>query len=117
MATVKVTGTKQVIANLRTWRRTRVSGLKSFVDTEIAPMLEGYMKNNRPWTDRTGNARRGLKVVTTISTDELTLRLWHTVAYGIYLEYSRAGRYAILNPTLQKHKRTVYNRIEKYWRS
>lgn len=73
--------------------------------------LESYMKQNAPWNDRTGNARRGLKA--TYSEEDhgeltlLTIELSHSddVPYGKYLEYgftTPSGRFLqfpIVEPT------------------
>lgn len=61
------------------------------------------MRDNAPWTDRTGNARNGLKAEhqkQEMRWHQLTLS--HSVPYGIWLEVRWSGRYAILNPTLEK---------------
>lgn len=76
--------------------------------------LEVYMKNNRPWQDRTGNARRGLKAEfvddkPADSFKELQIKVMHTVEYGVFLEYNGEfnpsylpRRRPILVPTMEK---------------
>ena len=54
--------------------------------------FEKYMKANAPWTDRTGNARRGLKAQATQSRKAFV--------YGVYLEYAMGRRFAIIQPTI-----------------
>lgn len=66
----------------------------------MAPQVEAHMKNNAPWTDRTGNARNGLAARAYESGDEVGIVLYHQVSYGIYLETRFAGKYAIINPTI-----------------
>lgn len=70
---------------------------------EKAKELENYMKTHRPWTDRTGNARAGLKCE--VSTSKMkrvtTLELSHSVYYGVYLEYGMGKRFAIIQPTIK----------------
>lgn len=63
---------------------------------------EKYMKANAPWTDRTGNARRGLKAQATQSRKAFvtTIKLSHSVYYGVYLEYAMGRRFAIIQPTI-----------------
>lgn len=63
-----------------------------------APRAEAYMKSNAPWTDRTGNARNGLRAK---ATPEGELVLYSTVSYQIWLEVRFSGRYAILGPALE----------------
>lgn len=66
-----------------------------------APEIENYMRANAPWTDRTGNARQALyTAVEQVAGQMVTIILAHGVEYGIYLELSNAGRYAIVNPSL-----------------
>lgn len=68
---------------------------------EEAQSLEDYMKLNRPWTDRTGNARAGLRAdVNYYGGDYVSITLSHGVYYGVYLEYAMEKRFAIINPTL-----------------
>lgn len=68
---------------------------------EEGKRLEDYMKLNRPWTDRTGNAREGLKAnVNYFGGDYVSIVLSHGVYYGVYLEYAMEKRFAIINPTI-----------------
>ena len=64
--------------------------------------LTSYMQINRPWRDRTGEAKRRLNVKPT-SPDSETLRLVlsHGVPYGVWLEMANEKRYAIINPTIK----------------
>ncbi len=56
--------------------------------------LQIYMKNNRPWNDRTGNARRGLKAkfiddyTPGPKFKALSVQLLHGVPYGVFLEFN-----------------------------
>lgn len=67
----------------------------------IEPQAEKHMKENAPWTDRTGNARNGLKAQTEVNTNQVILYLFHQVPYGPYLELRWSGRYQIINPTIE----------------
>lgn len=68
------------------------------------PRIEAYLKLEAPWQDRTGNARQALSA----ELDELaiqtailfTMNMNHGMDYGKYLEFSNAGRYAILAPAV-----------------
>lgn len=97
---IRVEGVNEVIANLQNWSRRKKADLKNVADHEICPMLERYAKSHRPWTDRTGNARRGLFSRAEMTRDELIIRVAHTVYYGVYLERDGAGRYSILSPKI-----------------
>jgi hypothetical protein len=66
----------------------------------MAPQVEAYMKNNAPWTDRTGNARNGLAARAYESGKEIGIVLYHQVSYGIWLEVRFSGKNAIINPTI-----------------
>lgn len=67
----------------------------------VEPQAEAYMKSNAPWTDRSGNARNGLKARTEIGSNKVTVYLFHSVPYGGYLELRWSGRYQIINPTIE----------------
>ena len=78
-----------------------------------AESLEAYMKLNRPWTDRTGNARAGLKAeVEGVGTDKPSIVLSHSVYYGVYLEYAMERRFAIINPTVMSQGHRVVQAFE-----
>lgn len=66
----------------------------------VAPQLEQHMRTNATWTDRTGAARAGLGASVVVSTNKVAIVLFHSVAYGVYLETRWGGRYAIIRPTL-----------------
>lgn len=66
-----------------------------------APEIEAYMKVNAPWTDRTANARQTLySEVQDVVRQYVDIVLAHGVEYGVYLELSNAGTYAIIGPSL-----------------
>lgn len=66
-----------------------------------APEVENWMKDNAPWTDRTGNARQSLyTAVRQVANQMVEVILSHGMDYGIYLELRHQGRYAIINPAL-----------------
>lgn len=62
---------------------------------------QGYMKSNAKWTDRTGNARQGLRAITEHRPGQSVIILHHGVPYGIWLETRFSGRYQIILPGLQ----------------
>lgn len=66
-----------------------------------APIIENWMKENAPWTDRTGNARQGLHTeIVQVVNSMVRIIMSHGVDYGIWLEVRHAGRYAIVSPAL-----------------
>jgi hypothetical protein len=68
----------------------------------IAPQAEAHMKNNAPWTDRTGAARNGLRAKVVAGPETIGIVLYHSVPYGIFLEVRFNGAYAIILPTIQE---------------
>lgn len=65
----------------------------------MAAQAEARMRTGAPWTDRTGAARGSLSATPEQSGRLFTLILAHGVSYGIWLEVSNDGRYAIVRPT------------------
>jgi hypothetical protein len=65
-----------------------------------AQRIQGQMQANRPWTDRTGQAKRTLSTTTARAGNSLIMTLSHGVEYGQWLELRWSGRYAIIKPTL-----------------
>lgn len=64
-------------------------------------MLE-YARANAPWNDRTGAARSGLDTYVEEFEDGIvSIELYHTVEYGVWLETIQDGALAIILPTLE----------------
>lgn len=67
-----------------------------------ASELQGKMKLNRPWTDRTGMAKALLNAkVSQPNKDTVRITLAHGVDYGIWLELAHEKNYAIIAPTVR----------------
>lgn len=64
------------------------------------PIGTSYARQNAPWKDRTGNARNGL-FARHVSDPMVmhTLVIYHSMHYGIFLEFRWSGKYAIIGPT------------------
>lgn len=97
-----------------------VRGCIEAVGTNAAGQMEAYAKQNRPWTDRTGNARRTMEGVcgwdiiapetqSTLSRlgvriaakkDVFAVGVEGHMPYSVFLELSYGQRYAILLPTV-----------------
>lgn len=58
--------------------------------------IQEFAQDNAPWTDRTGDARKGLKYHSDIDENGLVISIYHQVEYGIYLEQCNNEKYAIL---------------------
>lgn len=71
-----------------------------YCDT-VSKDFESYAKANRPWTDRTGNARQRLKGYADRVENGARACIAHGVDYGIWLEIAHEKRYAILEPTVR----------------
>jgi hypothetical protein len=65
-----------------------------------ATHAESYMKDQAPWTDRTGAARNGLGTKVVVETNKVAIVLYHSVPYGVYLETRWDGKYAIIESTM-----------------
>lgn len=78
-----------------------------------SPIIEAYMKENAPWTDRTANARQTLNVRPEFEEHLTTIFLAHGMDYGIYLELAHAGVWAIINPTLDIFGPKVWDSVEQ----
>lgn len=70
------------------------------------------MKQNAPWTDRTGMAREGLGWSLEEDWVRPTLYLFHSVDYGQWLEIRWSGQYAIVIPTMEEFGPELINYIE-----
>ncbi|MCD3254383.1 HK97 gp10 family phage protein [Clostridium botulinum] len=65
--------------------------------------MEAYAKENAPWEDQTGEARRSIKGETRWkNSDVLEMSISGNKEYSQYLEYKQDGKYAILKPTVDK---------------
>jgi hypothetical protein len=79
-----------------------------------APIIEAEAKANAPWTDRTGQARQGLRgFVQDLSETVVAIYLVHQKDYGVYLELARQGRYAIIMPTLERHYQPIADMLRR----
>lgn len=81
-------------------RLKKLAALKMYAETQ-AKVLEGEMKRDRPWTDRTADARKRLQASVTEIPNGYRINLVHGVTYGIWLELAHEKRFAILEPTLR----------------
>ncbi len=63
--------------------------------------MEDYAKNNRPWTDRTGNARRTMEGVCAWNQQgQFVVGVEGHMPYSVFLELGYGGKYSILAPTV-----------------
>ncbi len=108
-------GVDDLIRNLEKWGKQREHNVITASKTAVAPMLERYAKANRPWKDRTGRAKQGLHAKVVTSSSDIAIQLHHGVHYGVYLELSKAGKYAILRPTIDRNKAEIIRILRSAW--
>lgn len=76
--------------------------------------IETAMKTNAPWTDRTTNARNGLRAAHVAAAKfKHWIIMTHSVEYGIYLERSNDAKYAIIMPTIRQYAPRVMGTLRK----
>jgi len=76
--------------------------------------IEAWAKQNARWTDRTTNARQGLKGEAYWENKEaLVVAIMHQVDYGIWLELAMEKRYAILEEPIEQHKDELIKQYRK----
>lgn len=75
-----------------------------------AQTIESDMKQNRPWTDRTGMAKATLSAkVSQPDPQTVRITLAHGVEYGMWLELAHEKNYAIVAPSVNKFAPVVIN--------
>lgn len=79
---------------------------------KFAEELQEYAQKNAPWDNRTGDARAGLDTEVEATDRLLSVSLFHTVDYGIWLEIRWNGRYAIIIPSVEKKGSELLERWE-----
>ena len=89
-----------LVGNLREFSPKVELALAAIMQYE-APNVEGHARSTALWTDRTGNARGSLTARAFARGHTHGIRLSHGVPYGIWLEVRFAGRYAVIDPTIQ----------------
>ena len=76
-----------------------------------AVKLQGEAQTNRPWTDRTAQAKQRLRGYVEQPEGPGTVRitLQHGVDYGTYLELAHEKRFAIVAPTLKANQQAIFD--------
>lgn len=93
-----------------TWKTDTLSGNLARLPSKVQRAVVGateysstkgqsFAKSRAKWTDRTGNARQGLRVFPIHEPGRSTIVITHGVPYGIWLEVRFSGKYAIVAPT------------------
>lgn len=88
--------------------RRNIRELKPKIQREVKAVVQrqgtqgiAALKQNAPWTDRTGAARSGLHTIVMLGGDQHVIIYSHTVHYGIWLEVKFNARDATIMPTIK----------------
>lgn len=89
------------------------SALRLLCDVS-ARKMEEWAKQNAPWTDRTGNARQGLKGQAYWGDREtMVIVVSHSVDYGLWLELAMNRNYAVLEDAIEEKRSELFRAIER----
>lgn len=75
------------------------------------------MRANAKWTDRTANARNGLRTIPTHSKNQHTIVLTHSMPYGIWLEVRWSGKYGIIPDAVRQGGQELMGLLTKLFAS
>lgn len=92
--------TSKLFAGMSELETKAQAAVRMYAETS-ALKLQNYARKNRPWTDRTGQARQRLTGDVLIASNGYRLRLAQGVDYGIFLELEHEKRFAIIMPTIE----------------
>lgn len=75
-----------------------------------------YLKEDAPWSDRTGMARASISATYHHEKSKHTILFAHGVSYGIWLEVANSGRYQVIMPTVRKTSHSLMRDFEHLMR-
>lgn len=104
-----------ILKNLTEKELKTLAALNLYGDT-VSKDMEAYAKSNRPWTDRTGEARKRLKGNKKNMGNVIRCEISHGVDYGIFLEMKNERRFAILDPTVKAIGPKAANGLDKIFK-
>lgn len=105
-----------IIQNMLNQNKKSLKALEVYGKT-VSKELEAYAKSNRPWTDRTGEARENLKGDSEkISDEKVRCAISHGVDHGVFLEMCNERKYAILEPTIKAVSPKVLKGLDKIFK-
>jgi hypothetical protein len=64
-----------------------------------------------PWINRTFRAARGVHSYVERTPESIAVGLYHTMAYGAYLEYAQNRKYAVIEPIVRQHTPKLLDKI------
>ncbi len=85
---------------------------------QFAERAAQWMKENRPWNDRTGEAREGLgAAVVSKAPPEIIVVLYHTAEHGIFLENGtvKMAPLPIIGPAMRELPGEFMSGLEGIW--
>ena len=85
----------------KTGERVKTNALVPYLSRQ-ADTLRAQMKQDAPWADRTGKARRTLLAEVEQDDNRIALAFSDGGGYGKYPALANGGRYAIIGPTIVK---------------
>lgn len=101
MARVKVEfDDKQLKENLESFDSDFRTAFRAVTDRRAA-VSTGWMKQNAPWTDRTGAARVGLMAWADHAATYEAINFAYSINYGIWLEVANNRRFSIIQPAMR----------------
>jgi hypothetical protein len=83
---------------------------------KFAATLENEAKDNAPWTDRTGDARRSIAGTSEVTNTRVTVAIAIGVDYGIWLEIANDGKYGIIEKTALANRHKFIAAIKSAWK-
>ena len=120
-------GMEAVFENLKNITKEMLNDCEA-VACETATSMERHAKENRVWTDRTGDARKGLRGIASRSSQAISAGIYQDMygntgkEYGYWLENGEriladgqlfGQKYGILRPTRNAHAGMFFDGIEK----
>lgn len=79
----------------------------------FAPEMESWLKENAGWNDQTGNARQTLYALLEESADDLRVVADYKMWYGVFLELSNAGRFAVVAPCIDVFAPRIFQALQE----
>ena len=113
VAMSSITWKENITSNLSTMAE-RVGAAVLMKANTLSPKIAAWMKENHPWTNRTGFAQMMLDT----SVEQMggdTIRIWmynNKPYYGPYLESRWGGRYSVLRPAIQYWRPKLLSEME-----
>lgn len=110
-------GLAEVERNLNKWYSDGIMARARQAMEEIAALLDGYAKTHHPWTPRTGHtdvSTRGF--ISEVTPKIITAVLTAGMAYDVFLELAREGKWAWLWPTIQANLDMIKSKLQEITR-